>query len=163
MSDYPESIGPYRILSQVGAGSMGIVYRARDQRLDRTVALKVIREFHADAGRRQRFWQEARMAAQVAHPNACRIYDITEDQNGLVLVMEFIEGESLANRMERGPVPAQEAAQIVLAVLSALEAFHKAGIVHRDLKPANIILSGDGTKLLEMLRERADGGHAFQS
>ena len=149
MSDYPESIGPYRILSQVGAGSMGIVYRARDQRLNRTVALKVIREFHADAGRRQRFWQEARIAAQVAHPNACRIYDITEDQNGLVLVMEFIEGESLENRIERGPVPAQEAAQIVLAVLSALEAFHKAGIVHRDLKPANIILSDGGTKLLD--------------
>lgn len=149
MSEFPESIGPYRILSQVGEGGMGIVYKAQDQRLDRTVALKVIREFAPDSGQRHRFWLEARAAAQVAHPNACRIYDIAEDDNRLVLVMEFIEGESLARRIERGPLPAQEAAQIVLCVLSALEAFHKAGIVHRDLKPANIIISESGTKLLD--------------
>jgi len=128
---------------------MGVVYKAEDSRLQRIVALKVIREFDADASRQKRFWQEARAAAQVAHPNACRIYDITEEQARLVLVMEFIEGESLAQRIQRGPVPAQEAAQIVLAVLSALEAFHKIGIVHRDLKPENIIRSDCGTKLLD--------------
>lgn len=149
MSEGPDRIGPYRVLSQVGEGSMGIVYKAHDERLDRVVALKVVREPGSNADLRNRFLQEARTAAQVAHPNACRIYDIAEDQNRLVIVMEFIEGESLARRIERGALPAQEAAQIVLSVLSALEAFHNAGIVHRDLKPANIVLSSSGTKLLD--------------
>jgi eukaryotic-like serine/threonine-protein kinase len=149
MSEDPVSIGPYRVLSQVGEGSMGIVYKAHDERLDRVVALKVVREPGSNVDLRNRFLQEARTAAQVAHPNACRIYDIAEDQNRLVIVMEFIEGESLAVRIERGALPAQEAAQIVLCVLSALEAFHNAGIVHRDLKPANIVLSSSGTKLLD--------------
>jgi serine/threonine protein kinase len=125
------------------------VYKAEDQRLQRFVALKVIREFKGDSSRRSRFWQEARAAAQVAHPNACRIYDISEEQDRLVLVMEFIEGESLARRIERGSLPAQEAGQIALALLSALEAFHKKGIVHRDLKPGNIVLSNGITKLLD--------------
>src|SRR5579863_9123249 len=149
MPEIPESIGPYRILSKVGEGGMGIVYKARDQRLDRVVALKVIREFEADPYRCRLFWQEARTIAQVAHPNACRIYDIVEEHSSPVLVMEYIEGESLADRIKRGPLPAQEAAQVVLAVLSALEAFHKLSIIHRDLKPANIILSSNGTKLLD--------------
>jgi serine/threonine protein kinase/Flp pilus assembly protein TadD len=149
MAEIPERISPYRVLSVVGEGGMGVVYKAEDQRLERVVALKVIREFAGDASRRSRFWQEARAAAQVAHPNACRIYDIAEVQDRLVLVMEFIEGESLARRMERGSLPAQEAGQIVLALLSALEAFHKIGIVHRDLKPSNIVLSNGGTKLLD--------------
>jgi len=149
MSETPERIGPYRVLSVVGEGGMGEVYKAEDQRLERVVALKVIREFDGDETRRRRFWQEARAAAQVAHPNACRIYDIAEEQDRLVLVMEFIEGESLARRLERGSLPAQEAGQIALALLSALEAFHKIGIVHRDLKPGNIVLSNGVTKLLD--------------
>ena len=149
MAEIPERIGPYRVISKVGEGGMGVVYKAEDPRLERVVALKVIREFEGDTSRRRRFWQEARAAAQVAHPNACRIYDIAEEQDCLVLVMEFIEGESLARRVERGSLPAQEAGQIVLALLSALEAFHKIGIVHRDLKPSNIVLSNGGTKLLD--------------
>lgn len=149
MPEIPESIGPYRILAKIGEGGMGVVYKAQDQRLQRIVALKVIREFDSDSTRRQRFWQEARTAAQVTHPNACRIYDIVEDQKRPVLVLEFVEGESLAERLRRGPLPAQEAAQIVLAILSALEAFHKQTIIHRDLKPANIVLSSSGTKLLD--------------
>jgi serine/threonine protein kinase/tetratricopeptide (TPR) repeat protein len=149
MSEVPERIGPYRILSKIGEGGMGVVYKAEDERLKRVVALKVIRELDSDSARRQRFWQEARTAAQVAHPNACRLYDIEEDGDRLVLVMEFIEGESLAARIARGALPAQEAAQMVLAVLSALEAFHKQGVIHRDLKPANIVLSSSGTKLLD--------------
>jgi serine/threonine-protein kinase len=149
MAEIPERIGHYRVLSKVGEGGMGVVYKAEDQRLERVVALKVIREFDGDSSRRNRFWQEARAAAQVAHPNACRIYDIAEEQDRLVLVMEFIEGESLARRMERGPLPAHEAGQIALALLSALQAFHKIGVVHRDLKPANIVLSNSGTKLLD--------------
>jgi serine/threonine protein kinase len=149
MPELPERIGPYKILSKVGEGGMGVVYKAQDQRLERIVALKVIREFGTDPSCRRRFWQEARAAAQVAHPNACRLYDIAEEQSCLVLVMEYIEGESLAQRIQRGPLPAQEAAQIVLGILSALTAFHKIGIVHRDLKPGNILLSASGTKLLD--------------
>ena len=149
MPEIPERIGPYRVLCKVGEGGMGVVYKAEDPRLERVVALKVIREFEGDSSRRSRFWQEARAAAQVSHPNACQIYDVTEDQDRLILVMEVIEGESLARRIERGSLPAQEAGQIALAVLSALEAFHKIGIVHRDLKPANILLSNNGTKLLD--------------
>jgi len=149
MTEIPERVGPYRILSKVGEGGMGVVYKAEDSRLGRVVALKVIRQLDGDMTKRQRFWQEARAAAQVAHPNACRIYDIAEECQQLVLVMEFIEGESLEQRLKRGPLPAQDAAQIVLAVLSALEAFHKLGIVHRDLKPGNILLSESGTKLLD--------------
>src|SRR6202521_3462407 len=149
MQEIPERIGPYRILSKVGEGGMGVVYKAEDQRLERVVALKVIREFEGDSSRRSRFWQEARAAAQVSHPNACRIYDIAEEQDRLVLVMEFIEGESLGQRIERGALAAQEAGQITLALLSALQAFHAKGIVHRDLKPGNIILSNGGTKLLD--------------
>jgi len=149
MPEVPESIGPYRILAKVGEGGMGVVYKAEDRRLERVVALKVIRETDSDPSRRRRFWQEARAVAQVAHPNACQIYDIAEDQDRLVLVLEFIEGEPLARRIERGSLPAQEAAQIVLAILSALEAFHNRGIIHRDLKPANIVLSTTGTKLLD--------------
>jgi serine/threonine protein kinase/tetratricopeptide (TPR) repeat protein len=147
--EIPATIGPYRILAKVGEGGMGVVYKAEDPRLERIVALKIIREFEADAALRRRFWQEARSAARVSHPNACQIYDVAEDQDHLVLVLEFIDGESLAGRIQRGALPAQEAAQIMLAVLSALAAFHKAGIVHRDLKPGNIMLSSSGTKLLD--------------
>jgi TolB-like protein len=149
MLEPPERIGPYRILSKVGEGGMGVVYKAQDQRLDRVVALKVIRDFDSDPERRRRFWQEARAAAQVSHPNACQLYDIAEEQSCLVLVMEFAEGESLDGRIRRGPLPVQEAAQIVLGILSAMAAFHKIGIIHRDLKPSNILLSTTGTKLLD--------------
>ena len=128
---------------------MGVVLKAQDQRLNRTVALKLIRANSDDPGKRQRFWQEARAAAQVAHPNACRLYDITEEANQLVLVMEFVEGESLAQHLQPGPLPTRQAAQITLELLSALQAFHKLGIVHRDLKPANILLSPHGAKLLD--------------
>jgi serine/threonine protein kinase len=158
MLEIPERIGPYRVLSKVGEGGMGVVYKAEDPRLERVVALKVVREFDSAASRR-RFWQEARAAAQVAHPNACRIYDIAEEQDRLVLVMEFIDGESLCRRIERGPLPTQEAAQIGLAILSALEAFHKIGIVHRDLKPGNIMLSATGAKLLDFGIAKQVGSH----
>src|SRR6266403_1397479 len=123
MAEIPEHIGPYRVLSVVGEGGMGVVYKAEDQRLERIVALKVIREFEGDTSRKRRFWQEARAAAQVTHPNACRIYDIAEEQDRLVLVMEFIDGESLARRLERGSLPAQEAGQIALALPRLLEFF----------------------------------------
>ena len=146
MPDFPESVGPYKILSKLGQGGMGTVFRAHDQRLDRAVALKAVQ---SDPALRHRSWQEARAAARVAHPNACRLYDILEESDQLFLVMELIEGESLACRLRRGPLPIQEAAQTMLNILSALEAFHRAGIVHRDLKPSNIVLSPQGTKVLD--------------
>jgi eukaryotic-like serine/threonine-protein kinase len=132
----------------VGESAVGVVHKAEDERLERVVALKVICAFDSVSSRR-RFWQEARVAAQVVHPNACRIYDVAEEQDRLVLVMEFLDGECLTERIERGLVPAQEAVQIVLATLSALEAIHKMGIVHRDLKPSNVMLTASGTKLLD--------------
>lgn len=149
MPAFPEHIGPYKIVSQLGEGGMGAVFRAHDQRLDRIVALKAVRGQQTDPSLRQRSWQEARAAAKVSHPNACRLYDILEENNHLFLVMELIEGESLAARMQRGALPIQEAGQIMLGILSALEAFHKAGIVHRDLKPGNVMLSPQGTKVLD--------------
>jgi len=149
MPEFPESIGPYKIVSQLGEGGMGTVYRAHDQRLDRTVALKAVRGLPSDPSSRQRSWQEARAAARVCHPNACRLYDILEEHDHLFLVMELIEGESLESRIGRGPLSIPEAAQIMLGILSALEAFHRAGVVHRDLKPSNILLSPEGTKVLD--------------
>jgi serine/threonine protein kinase/tetratricopeptide (TPR) repeat protein len=149
MPEYPERIGPYKIVDKLGEGGMGAVFRAHDSRLDRAVAVKAVRGSQTNDSLRQRSWQEARAAARVSHPNACRLYDILEENDQLFLVMELIEGESLAARVKRGAVPAQEAAQIMLGLLSALEAFHKAGIVHRDLKPANVLLSPQGTKVLD--------------
>ena len=149
MPELPDTIGPYKVLSKVGEGAMGVVFKAHDQRLDRVVALKVIRELQNDPDRRRRFVQEARIAAHVSHPNACQLYDLGEERDTLFLVMEFIDGESLAARMSRGALPAQEAAQIVLGMLSALEAFHRAGIVHRDIKPSNVLLCPHGAKLLD--------------
>ena len=149
MPDFPESVGPYKILSKLGQGGMGTVFRAHDQRLDRAVALKAVPAIQSDPALRQRSWQEARAAARVSHPNACRLYDILEENDQLFLVMELIEGESLACRLKRGPLSIQEAAQAILNILSALEAFHRAGIVHRDLKPSNIVLSPQGTKVLD--------------
>jgi len=102
-----------------------VVYKAEDERLGRVVALKVVRDLESDETSRRRFWQEARTAARMAPPHACRIYDVIDEHGRLILVMEFMERESLAKRLARGPLERQEAAQIVLAILSALEAFHK--------------------------------------
>jgi eukaryotic-like serine/threonine-protein kinase len=143
---------------------MGVVYKAEDTRLHRAVALKFLPENLArDSERRQRLWSEARAAARVTHPNACRLYDIAEEDGRLMLVMELVEGESLARRIARGAVPVKETAQIVLGILAALEALHKSGIVHRDLKPENILLAAEGVKVLDfgiakhVSEEGADG------
>jgi eukaryotic-like serine/threonine-protein kinase len=149
VSEFAEIVGRYRILSKLGEGSSGVVYHAQDERLRRDVALKVIPHAPDDGSRHSRFWQEARTAAQVSHPNACRLYDIIDEQENLVLVMEFLQGESLGQRIQRGSLAPQEAGQIALAALSALSAFHRAGIIHRDLKPENILLSTQGTKILD--------------
>jgi eukaryotic-like serine/threonine-protein kinase len=128
---------------------MGVVYAAHDERLDRPVAVKRIRHDLIHGQAHERFWREARAASSVNHPNVCQLYEIDEDQDGLFLTMELLEGEPLSGRLGRGPLPAREAIQTALAVLSALASLHRKGIIHRDLKPSNIFLSTHGVKLLD--------------
>jgi serine/threonine-protein kinase len=128
---------------------MGVVYAAHDERLDRPVALKRIRQGVTDGQEQQRFWREARAASRVNHPNVCQLYEIDEDADGLFLTMELLEGQPLSERLRSGALVPREAVQISLAVLGALAALHQKGIVHRDLKPSNIFLSAHGVKLLD--------------
>jgi len=144
-----EPVARYRVVRKLGEGGMGVVYAAHDDRLDRPVAIKRIRPGHTGGQERQRFWREARAAASVNHPNVCQLYEIDEDSDGLFLAMELLDGEPLSDRLTRGPLPAGDAIQIALAVLSALAALHQKGVVHRDLKPSNIFLSAHGVKLLD--------------
>jgi serine/threonine protein kinase/tetratricopeptide (TPR) repeat protein len=144
-----EHLGPYQITGKIGQGGMGVVYRAHDTRLKRAVALKLIRDSGDETNLRKRFVREAQSAACVNHPNICRIYDIGDNEGQPFLVMELLEGESLAERLPRGVLPLPEAVQIVLGILSALSALHRASILHRDLKPSNVFLSTHGVKLLD--------------
>jgi eukaryotic-like serine/threonine-protein kinase len=144
-----EATGRYRIVRKLGEGGMGVVYAAHDERLDRPVAIKRIRPDLTHGQARERFWREARAASSVSHPHVCQLYEIDEDGGGLFLTMELLEGEPLSERLARGPLPAREAVQTALSVLSALAALHRKGIVHRDLKPSNIFLSTHGVKLLD--------------
>jgi serine/threonine protein kinase/tetratricopeptide (TPR) repeat protein len=145
----PKTIGHYQITGTLGEGGMGIVYAARDTRLDRTVALKMLRGTSSDPAAAERLRGEARAAATVSHPNICQLYDIGEQDGDLFIAMEYLEGESLAARLSRGPVPLTEAVQIALATLAALDALHSRGLIHRDLKPSNIFLTPHGVKLLD--------------
>ena len=146
----PEQIGAFRVIGWLGEGGMGLVYDAIDTRLGRPVAVKTIRQENIDSARaRDRLRQEARLAATVNHPNICQIYEIGEADGQLFLVMERLDGESLAVRLERGPLPLSDAVRIGLEVLNGLEALHLRGIVHRDLKPANVFLTRYGVKLLD--------------
>ena len=134
-------LGPYEIQSPLGAGGMGEVYKARDTRLDRIVAIKVLPPALAfDSGFRARFDREARAISQLSHPNICALYDVGDHQGSSFLVMEHLDGETLASRLERGPMKADEAVRIGIQIAEALAAAHRAGIVHRDLKPANVFL-----------------------
>jgi len=147
-------LGPYEIAALIGAGGMGEVYKARDTRLDRTVAIKVLPpEFAADPERRARFEREARAISQLTHPHICTLYDIgatstAEEAGGApvdYLVMEYLEGETLAARLEKGPLPVAEVLRYGVEIASALDRAHRSGIVHRDLKPANVMLAKGGT------------------
>jgi serine/threonine protein kinase len=129
-------IGPYKIEAALGAGGMGEVYRALDTRLKRTVAIKVAKENFGE-----RFEREARAIAALNHPNICTLYDVGPNY----LVMELIEGPTLAERIEKGPVPLEEALGIAKQIADALEAAHEKGVVHRDLKPGNVKIKPDGT------------------
>ena len=128
---------------------MGVVYAAHDERLERPVALKMIREASTDDKARERLWREARAAASVSHPNICQLFEIAEEDGELFIAMELLEGEALAERLRRGALSVADAVPIGLGVLAALSALHAQGIVHRDLKPSNVFLTPHGVKLLD--------------
>lgn len=143
-------LGPYEILSLVGAGGMGEVYQARDTRLDRTVAVKILTPtLAADAQFRERFEREARAISQVEHPHICALHDVGEHAGTAYLVMQYLDGETLADRLAKGPMPIGQALTTAIEIASALDRAHQAGIVHRDLKPGNIMLTRAGAKLLD--------------
>ena len=140
------SIAHYEITDTLGEGGMGVVYRARDTKLARDVALKFLPEaVAADADRLARFEREAQLLAALNHPNIAAIYGLEDDGDTRCLVMELVEGETLADRLERGPLPVDEALELALQICRALESAHERGIVHRDLKPANIKLAPTST------------------
>jgi len=139
--DPPARLGHYAIERKLGEGGMGVVYAARDERLERPVALKTMSSLVSDETARKRFWREARAAASVNHPNICQIYEIGEDAGELFIAMELLEGEALADRLRRGPMKVSEAVSIGLEVLAALSALHARGVVHRDLKPSNVFIT----------------------
>src|SRR5262245_599707 len=155
-------IGSHEILALLGAGGMGEVYRARDSKLNRDVALKVLPEaLNAEPDRLARFKREAQLVASLNHPNIAAIYGF-EDANGVhALVLELVEGPTLADRLTRGPIPLDEALPMARQIAEALEASHELGIIHRDLKPANIKLRPDGTvKVLDFgLAKALDSAH----
>jgi eukaryotic-like serine/threonine-protein kinase len=142
-------LGPYEIVSLLGVGGMGQVYRARDSRLERTVAIKILSQLSDDPVRKQRFEREARTISSLNHPNICTLHDIGHQDGIDYLVMECVEGETLAKRLEKGPLPVDQILKIGAQIADALDKAHRSGIVHRDLKPSNIILTPAGAKLLD--------------
>ena len=143
-------LGPYEILSLLGAGGMGEVYRARDTRLDRTVAVKVLASHLSSSPElKQRMEREARAISSLNHPNICTLHDIGSQDGTNYLVMEYLEGETLDARLQRGPLPLKQVLEYGMQVCDALEKAHRAGIVHRDLKPGNVMLTASGAKLLD--------------
>jgi eukaryotic-like serine/threonine-protein kinase len=143
-------LGPYEILSGIGAGGMGEVYRARDTRLDRTVAIKILPDHLAGrAELRERFEREARTIASLNHPHICTLHDVGHQDGTDYLVMEYLEGETLAQRLLKGSLPVEQVLQYAIEIADALDKAHRKGVTHRDLKPGNIMLTKTGTKLLD--------------
>lgn len=143
-------LGPYEILSALGAGGMGEVYRARDTRLDRIVALKVLPEHRsASPQARERFEREAKAVSSLSHPHICPLYDIGHQDGIDYLVMEYLEGQTLADRLKKGLLPPEQVLQYAVQITDALDTAHRHGVIHRDLKPGNIMLTKTGAKLLD--------------
>ena len=143
-------LGPYEILEPIGAGGMGEVYKAADRRLERTVAIKLLpRHWATNIEMRQRFEREAQIVASLNHPNICVLHDIGQQDGHDYLVMEYLAGDTLAVRIDRGPIPWDEALQIAIGIADALDKAHRRGVIHRDLKPSNVILAESGPKLLD--------------
>src|SRR3984893_11904993 len=149
-ADPPRQTSGPEILSAIGAGGMGEVYRAKDTRLNRTVAIKVLPAHLADSPElRERFEREARTIASLNHPHICTLHDIGHQDGTDFLVMEYLEGETLAQRLARGPLPLDQVLQYAIEIADALDKAHRKGVTHRDLKPSNIMLTKSGTKLLD--------------
>ena len=143
-------LGPYEIVAPIGAGGMGEVYKAKDTRLERTVAVKVLPQHLSSSPEvRQRFEREAKTISQFSHAHICALYDVGREGETEYLVMELLEGETLADRLVRGPIPIDQTLRIGVEILGALDAAHKSGIVHRDLKPGNVMITKSGVKLLD--------------
>src|SRR5271156_5090575 len=143
-------LGPYEIETPLGAGGMGEVYRARDTRLDRTVAVKILPPHLSDNPEaKQRFEREARAISSLNHPNICTLHDVGSQDGISSLVMEHVQGETLDSRLQKGPLPLKQALECGVQICDALEKAHRAGIVHRDLKPGNVMLTATGAKLLD--------------
>ena len=151
-------LGPYEILAPLGAGGMGEVYRARDTRLDRSVADKVLPSHLSQSPEvRARFEREARAVSSLNHPHICTLFDVGHQDGIDFLVMELVEGETLAARLERGPIPPEPLLKTAVEVTDALDRAHRSGIIHRDLKPGNIMLTKAGAKLMDFGLARATG------
>jgi Tol biopolymer transport system component len=143
-------LGPYEILGAIGAGGMGEVYRARDTRLERAVAVKVLPTHLSSSPEvRQRFEREAKTISQLSHPHICALYDVGREGEHEYLVMELLEGETLSERLAKGPLPLDQTLRFGVEIADALDKAHRQGIVHRDLKPANVMLTRSGVKLLD--------------
>ena len=143
-------LGPYEILTPLGAGGMGEVYRARDTRLERTVAIKVLpSHLSASPESRQRFEREAKTISQLSHPHICALHDVGREGETEYLVMEYLEGETLADRLLKGPLPLEQTLRFGIQIADALDKAHRQGIVHRDLKPGNVMITKSGVKLLD--------------
>jgi eukaryotic-like serine/threonine-protein kinase len=143
-------LGPYEVVAPLGAGGMGEVYRARDTRLDRTVAIKILpAQFSTDSVRKQRFEREAKTISSLNHPHICVLHDIGSQDGVDYLVMECVEGETLAKRLEKGSLPLEQVLKLGAQIADALDKAHRSGVVHRDLKPGNIMLTATGAKLLD--------------
>src|SRR5881397_2881425 len=138
-------LGAHEITALIGKGGMGEVYRARDTKLKREIAIKILpEEFSRDADRVSRFQREAEVLASLNHPNIAAIHNIEEANGSRFLVLELVDGETLADRIARGPIPVEEALDIAKNICEALEAAHEKGIIHRDLKPANVKITPEG-------------------
>ena len=143
-------LGPYEVVSPLGAGGMGEVYRAIDTRLDRTVAIKILpAHLSSNPEAKQRFEREARAISSLNHPNICTLYDVGHQDGTDYLVMEFLEGETLADRLVKGPLPLDQVLEYGIEISEGLEKAHTAGVTHRDLKPGNMMLTKTGAKLMD--------------
>ena len=163
-----DRLGPYEVVARIGAGGMGEVYQARDTRLNRIVAIKILPSHLADSGEsRDRFEREARMIASLNHPHICTLHDVGHHGTTDYLVMEFLEGETLASRLSKGPLPLEQTLQYAIEIAGALDKAHRRGMTHRDLKPGNIMLTKSGAKLLDFglakLKQGASAPGVLQS
>jgi serine/threonine protein kinase len=154
-------LGAYEIVSAIGAGGMGEVYKARDTRLDRAVAIKVLPpHVAADSAFRQRFEREAKTVSSLDHPHICALYDVGQDRGTDFLVMQYLEGETLADRLTKGPLALDQALKCAREIADALDKAHRRGIVHRDIKPGNVMLTKTGATLLDFGVARATAAAA---